>query len=71
MRKMLLATLLVCIVALLSTLSTPAHACTLIPAEGTWTYIPYVDYWREVDGNVFFSGYNDEKLTGTFDKEEN
>ena len=71
MRMMLLATLLVCIVALLSTLSTPAHACTLIPAEGTWTYIPYVDYWCEVDGNVFFSGYNVEEWAGTFEGSAN
>lgn len=67
MKKMLLAPLAVCMVALLSTLLLPAvHATKPITASGiwSWTVIPYGR--READGNIFVSAGETDTFTGTF-----
>jgi len=67
MRKVLLASLVICMLALLSTLSISVHATPPTPASGTWTYEPTVEITKVADGNMFMSG--DEVSTyqyGTF-----
>jgi len=67
MRKMLPAALLMCMVALLSTLSLPAvHATPPTTASGTWTYKPKPIHIREADGNTFRYGEENSTWTGTF-----
>lgn len=75
MRKMLLIPLIVCMVALLSTLSTPVHATPppryqpqciprpqCVPAEGTWNYTPrIIEMW-----DWGFLGDEVANWTGTF-----
>jgi len=67
MRKMLSAALLMCMVALLSTLSTAVHATPPTTAEGRWYYTPYPSPPRWADGNQFIYGYEYSTWTGTFD----
>jgi len=67
MRKMLSAALLMCIVALLSTLSVPVvHATPPTPASGTETYTPHITGMRFADGNTFLDVTSDDFWTGTF-----
>ena len=68
MRKMLLTPLIVCMVALLSTLWMPAvHATTPIPVSGTWSWTLSDPSWRYADGNAFLSAVEHDTLTGTFE----
>jgi len=69
MRKMLSAGLLVCLVALLSTLSTAVHATPPTPASGDWTYTPRIIDERWADGNLFRYGEEDSVWHGTFEGE--
>ena len=66
MRKMLLTPLIVCIVALLSTLSIPVHATPPITASGTWIYAPEIIDMRVAGGNTFLLGKDVANWTGTF-----
>ena len=68
MRKMLLTPLIVCMVALLSTLWMPAvHATEPIPVSGIWSWtVPIVHRIREADGNIFMSAVESDTFTGTF-----
>jgi hypothetical protein len=67
MRKMLSAALLMCIVALLSTLSTPVHATKPTPASGNVDYTFDVTGMREADGNTFLYAIEYENWTGAFE----
>ena len=67
MRKMLSAALLMCIVALLSTLSTAVHATPPIPASGTFDYDFEVTDMREADGNTFIYATEWEAWVGDFE----
>jgi len=67
MRKMLSATLLLCMVALLSTLSTPVYATPPITASGTVDYTFEVTGMREADGNTFLYAIEWENWTGAFE----
>jgi len=70
MRKILSAALLMCIVALLSTLSIPAvHATPPTTASGDWTYTPTIIDERWADGNLFRYGEEDSVWHGTFEGE--
>ena len=66
MRKMLSTALLMCTVALLSTLSMPVHATPAMTALGSF------DYWytptgvREADGNTFLYATEHEHWIGDF-----
>ena len=67
MRKMLLTPLIVCIVALLSTLWMPAvHAPKPIAASGIWSWTVILYGRREADGNIFISAGEIDTFTGTF-----
>jgi len=67
MRKMLLTPLIVCMVALLSTLWMPAvHATTPIPVSGIWSWTASDFSWKYADGNEFLSAVEHDTLTGTF-----
>jgi len=70
MRKMLLTPVIVCMVALLSTLSMPAvRATEPITVSGTWSWIaPSASFnvIRVADGNVFISAVEIDEFTGTF-----
>lgn len=70
MRKMLSATLTVCILALLFTLSMPAvHATPPTPVSGAWSWMAPSDFFnviRLADGNIFISAVEIDKFTGTF-----
>jgi len=66
MRKMLSAVLLMCIVTLLSTLSTAVHATPPTTASGEWTYTPTPIDIRYADGNTFIHGEEVSTWTGTF-----
>ena len=68
-RKMLSAALMMCIVAILSTLSiSSAHATPPTTASGDWTYIvTHEEITREADGNTFIYGEDVGTWTGTFD----
>ena len=69
MRKMLLTPLIVCMVALLSTLSMPAvHASTRISVEGTLSWwASDIITTKVADGNVFISAVAHETFHGTFE----
>jgi len=64
-----LSVLLVCTVALLSTLLIPAVLATPPePASGTWTYTPTVrEITKDADGNSFMYGEDSGTWTGTFE----
>ena len=66
MRKMLSATLLMCIVTLL-TLSTPVCATAPITASGTVNYTFEVTGMREADGNLFLYAIEWEDWMGDFE----
>ena len=77
MRKMLLTLLIVCIVALLSTLSISAvHATKPITVSGTWSWITpsisgpagsgFFNVIRVANGNIFIYADDDALFTGTF-----
>ena len=68
MRKMLLTPLIVCMVALLSTLWMPAvHATTPIPVSGTVDYTFEVTGMRVADGNTFLYAIEWETWMGDFE----
>jgi len=66
MRKILSATLLMCIVTLL-TLSTPVYATPPITASGTVNYTFEVTGMREADGNLFLYAIEWEDWMGDFE----
>lgn len=67
MKKMLLAPLVVCMVALVSVLLMPAvHATPPTTAEGKWTYVPTIINERKADGNTFKYGEETATWSGTF-----
>jgi len=66
MRKVLLATLVICMLALLSTLSMSVHATPPATAYGRWTYKPtFISRWA--DGNEFRYGEEVSTWTESFD----
>ena len=67
MRKMLSAELLMCIVALLSTLSTAAYATPPITVSGTVEYDFAVNDDRWADGNYFIYATEWENWAGDFE----
>jgi len=68
MRKMLSATLIVCVVAFLSTLWMPAvHAKKPITVEGTWSWTGEPVSIREAGGNTFISAVEIDEFDGTFE----
>jgi len=68
MRKVLLASLVICMLALLSTLSMSVHATPPRPASGIWTYIPAdMTPIKLADDNTFFEVKSIDIVTGTFD----
>ena len=63
-----MASLVICMLALLSTLSMSVHATPLTPASGTWTYIPAdMTLTRSADGNTFYEAKSIDIVTGTFE----
>ena len=67
MRKMLSATLIVCVVAFLSTLWMPAvHATKPITVSGTWSWWAADFSDRLAGGNTFISATEHDTFTGTF-----
>jgi len=70
MRKTLLTSLIVCMVALLSMLLMPAvHGTPPAPASGEWTYTPNIINEKWADGNLFRYGIEDSVWHGTFEGE--
>ena len=68
MRKMLLIPLIVCMVTLLSTLSTPAvHATKPTPVSGTFDYTFEITAERWADGHWFFEATEWETWEGDFE----
>ena len=69
MRKVLLASLVICMLALLSTLSMSVHATQPTTASGIWTYTPTIilPSVRFADGNMFFEATSEDVWTGTFE----
>ena len=70
MRRVLLASLVICMLALLSTLSISVHATPPTSAWGTWTYILKPGYpvvTKVADGNTFKYGEESGTWTGTFE----
>jgi hypothetical protein len=64
MRKMLLAPLMVCMVALLSMLLLPVYAALPTPAEGYFDYTYIITGTRAADGNLFIYATEDEVWVG-------
>ena len=67
MRKMLSAALIVCIVTLLSTLSTPVYATPSTTVSGTVDYTFEVTGMRVADGNLFLYAIEWETWMGDFE----
>jgi len=65
MRKMMLAMLLMCIVALVSTLPISVHATPSTTASGTWQYLPSITSTRLAGRNLFIEATSVDVWTGT------
>jgi hypothetical protein len=62
-----LSALIICVVAVLSTLIIPVvRATPPEPVSGEWTYIPTIISERWANGNQFCDGVEDSIWTGTF-----
>jgi hypothetical protein len=71
MRKMSSAAILVCMITLLSTISTAVHASTpakkTMPVSGTWFWWADIVSQREAGGNLFIYATEHDEFHGTFE----